>query len=96
MISASTSDAAQQVEVMDRHVRALEARLARPVWGRTHWVRGPLLDMVVSKRGTGTSKTRSQSPFLKQRVKLPEPFPAASGDGARDEVASDPVAAPAQ
>ncbi len=43
MISAPTPDAAKQVAAMDRHIRALEARLDRPVWGRTHWVRGPLL-----------------------------------------------------
>jgi hypothetical protein len=45
MISAPTPDAARQVEAMDRHVRAMEARLGRPVWGRTHWVRGSLQGM---------------------------------------------------
>jgi len=39
------ASARAQVAAMDRHVRALEARLGRTMPGRVHWVRGPLLGM---------------------------------------------------
>ena len=44
MISAPMleADARAQVAAMDRHVRALEARLNRKIPGRIHWVRGPM------------------------------------------------------
>jgi hypothetical protein len=42
------ADARAQVTAMDRHVRALEARLGRRTGGIIHWARGPLL-------GTGGS-----------------------------------------
>ena len=45
MISAPVARAREQVAAMDRHVRALEARLGRPLVGRVHWVRGPLFGM---------------------------------------------------
>jgi len=37
------ADARAQVAAMDRHVRALEARLGRQTGGIIHWARGPLL-----------------------------------------------------
>ncbi len=37
------AQARAQVAAMDRHIRALEARLGRPTTGTVHWVRGPLL-----------------------------------------------------
>lgn len=37
------AEARAQVAAMDRHVRALEARLGRPSKGTSHWARGPLL-----------------------------------------------------
>jgi hypothetical protein len=43
MISTPVADAGAQVAAMDRHVRALEARLGRTTPGTIHWVRGPLL-----------------------------------------------------
>ena len=45
MISAPlpADEARAQVAAMDRHVRALEARLGRATTGTIHWVRGPLL-----------------------------------------------------
>jgi hypothetical protein len=47
MISAPMPEAQAraQVAAMDRHVRALEARLGRPTQGIVHWTRGPLLGM---------------------------------------------------
>ncbi len=44
MISTPMPEEARaQVAAMDRHVRALEARLGRTTRGTIHWVRGPLL-----------------------------------------------------
>jgi hypothetical protein len=45
MISTAmpVEEARAQVAAMDRHVRALEARLGRATTGSIHWVRGPLL-----------------------------------------------------
>jgi hypothetical protein len=37
------ADARAQVAAMDRHIRALMARLGRPTQGTIHWARGPLL-----------------------------------------------------
>ncbi len=37
------AEARAQVAAMDRHIRALEARLGRPTAGTVHWARGPLL-----------------------------------------------------
>jgi hypothetical protein len=45
MISKPDNHEQEQVAAMDRHVRALEARLGRPMIGRAHWVRGPLFGM---------------------------------------------------
>ena len=47
MISAPMPEdrARAQVAAMDRHIRALEARLGRKTRGTVHWVRGPLLGM---------------------------------------------------
>ena len=44
MISAPMPEAEARalVAAMDRHVRALEARLGRTTRGTIHWVRGPL------------------------------------------------------
>jgi hypothetical protein len=39
------AEARAQVAAMDRHIRALEARLGRPTAGTVHWARGPLLIM---------------------------------------------------
>ena len=43
MISKPVDNAQAQVAAMDRHIRALEARLGRTGTRRVHWVRGPLL-----------------------------------------------------
>ena len=45
MISTPLENARVQVAAMDRHIRALEARLGRTGNRRVHWVRGPLLGM---------------------------------------------------
>ena len=45
MISAPVANANAQVAAMDRHIRALEARLGRTGTRRVHWLRGPLLGM---------------------------------------------------
>lgn len=45
MIAKPDGHAREQVAAMDRHVRALEARLGRPMIGRVHWARGPLFGM---------------------------------------------------
>jgi hypothetical protein len=45
MISEPVADAPVQVAGMDRHVRALEARLGRTTAGTVHWVRGTLLGL---------------------------------------------------
>ena len=39
------ADARALVSAMDRHVRALEARLGRATTGTVHWVRGPMMGM---------------------------------------------------
>jgi hypothetical protein len=39
------AEARAQVAAMDRHIRALEARLGRRTAGLIHWARGPLLGM---------------------------------------------------
>jgi hypothetical protein len=43
MISTPVENARQQVAAMDRHIKALEARLGRRGTRRIHWVRGPIL-----------------------------------------------------
>ena len=40
MISKPDEHEQEQVAAMDRHVRALEARLGRPMIGKVHWARG--------------------------------------------------------
>jgi hypothetical protein len=45
MISTPVESARSQVAAMDRHIRALEARLGRTGTRRVHWVRGPLLGL---------------------------------------------------
>ena len=40
IISKPVAGAQEQVAAMDRHVRALEARLGQPVDGKVHWARG--------------------------------------------------------
>jgi hypothetical protein len=45
MISKPDNHEQEQVAAMDRHVRALEARLGRPMIGKVHWARGPLFGM---------------------------------------------------
>ena len=47
MISPPSPDAEAraQVAAMDRHIRALEARLGRTTSGTIHWARGPLLGL---------------------------------------------------
>jgi hypothetical protein len=43
MISTPVENAREQVDAMDRHIKALEARLGRQGTRRIHWVRGPIL-----------------------------------------------------
>ena len=45
MISTPVENAKAQVAAMDRHIRALEARLGRTGTRRVHWVRGPVLGL---------------------------------------------------
>ncbi len=45
MISKPVENANAQVAAMDRHIRALEARLGRTGTRRVHWVRGPVLGL---------------------------------------------------
>ena len=45
MISKPVENAKAQVAAMDRHIRALEARLGRTGTRRVHWVRGPVLGL---------------------------------------------------
>jgi hypothetical protein len=45
MISKPVESAREQVAAMDRHIRALEARLGRTGTRRIHWVRGPILGL---------------------------------------------------
>jgi hypothetical protein len=54
MISAPFERAGEQVAAMDKHVRALEARLGRPARGRVHWVRGTRATTTDSRTSTAT------------------------------------------
>jgi hypothetical protein len=45
MIARPLPTARAQVDAMDRHIASMEARLGRPMRGKVHWVRGPILGL---------------------------------------------------
>ena len=45
MIARPLPDAQALVAAMDRHIASMEPRLGRPMRGRAHWVRGPILGL---------------------------------------------------
>ena len=45
MIATPLPDARALVDAMDRHIASMEPRLGRPMRGRAHWVRGPILGL---------------------------------------------------